>query len=343
MKTHSVITLNEDELLPLPILMLLNDYTNAIEQTIATTEYGQSPIELYQPIDYIMSLGGKRIRPLLTVMSAALFTESWEKAVRPAIGVEVFHNFTLMHDDIMDKAPIRRGQPTVHEKWNENVAILSGDVMLVSAYEFMTEVETTHLKAVLKKFNRAAAEVCEGQQLDMNFEKRSDVTKAQYLEMIRLKTAVLLGFALELGGIIGGADEETGLLLKKMGDAIGLGFQLKDDLLDVYGDPGKFGKLVGGDILANKKTYLFIDALEKAEGETQNALQFWLSPADHNNIEKVQAVTEIYNQLGVRERTEAEMNRCFEEGFAYLNALKVDEEKKKLLSDFFRNLIEREK
>lgn len=323
--------------------MLLNDYTTAIEQTIATTQYGQSPIELYEPISYIMGLGGKRIRPLLTVMATALFTENWQQAVRPAVGVEVFHNFTLMHDDIMDKAPIRRGQPTVHEKWNDNVAILSGDVMLVSAYEFLTEVEPAYLKAVIKKFNRAAAEVCEGQQWDMNFEKRMDVTKAQYLEMIRLKTAVLLGFALELGGIIGGTDEENARILKKLGDAVGTGFQLKDDLLDVYGDPGKFGKLVGGDILANKKTFLLIDALEKATGSDQEELQFWLSPQDHHNIEKVQAVTALYDRLGVRQTTEAEMNRYFEEGFEYLKALRIADEKKEVLQDFFQNLIEREK
>ncbi|PQA60756.1 polyprenyl synthetase family protein [Siphonobacter curvatus] len=323
--------------------MLLNDYTTAIEQTIATTQYGQSPIELYEPITYIMGLGGKRIRPLLTVMATALFTENWQQAVRPAVGVEVFHNFTLMHDDIMDKAPIRRGQPTVHEKWNDNVAILSGDVMLVSAYEFLTEVEPAYLKAVIKKFNRAAAEVCEGQQWDMNFEKRMDVTKAQYLEMIRLKTAVLLGFALELGGIIGGTDEENARILKKLGDAVGTGFQLKDDLLDVYGDPGKFGKLVGGDILANKKTFLLIDALEKATGSDQEELQFWLSPQDHHNIEKVQAVTALYDRLGVRQTTEAEMNRYFEEGFEYLKALRIADEKKEVLQDFFQNLIEREK
>ncbi len=323
--------------------MLLNDYTTAIEQTIATTQYGQSPIELYEPIGYIMGLGGKRIRPLLTVMATALFTENWKQAVRPAVGVEIFHNFTLMHDDIMDKAPIRRGQPTVHEKWNDNVAILSGDVMLVSAYEFLTEVEPAYLKAVIKKFNRAAAEVCEGQQWDMNFEKRSDVTKAQYLEMIRLKTAVLLGFALELGGIIGGTDEENARILKKLGDAVGTGFQLKDDLLDVYGDPGKFGKLVGGDILANKKTFLLIDALEKATGSDQEELQFWLSPQDHHNIEKVQAVTALYDRLGVRQTTEAEMNRYFEEGFEYLKALRIADEKKEMLQAFFQNLIEREK
>ncbi|WP_420153539.1 polyprenyl synthetase family protein [Siphonobacter sp.] len=323
--------------------MLLNDYTTAIEQTIATTQYGQSPIELYEPISYIMGLGGKRIRPLLTVMATALFTENWQQAVRPAVGVEIFHNFTLMHDDIMDKAPIRRGQPTVHEKWNDNVAILSGDVMLVSAYEFLTEVEPAYLKAVIKKFNRAAAEVCEGQQWDMNFEKRSDVTKAQYLEMIRLKTAVLLGFALELGGIIGGTDEENARILKKLGDAVGTGFQLKDDLLDVYGDPGKFGKLVGGDILANKKTFLLIDALEKATGSDQEELQFWLSPQDHHNIEKVQAVTALYDRLSVRQTTEAEMNRYFEEGFEYLKALRIEDEKKEMLQAFFQNLIEREK
>ncbi|MFT4030949.1 MAG: polyprenyl synthetase family protein [Siphonobacter sp.] len=323
--------------------MSLYDYTEAIEQTIASTEYGKQPIELYEPITYLMSLGGKRIRPLLTVMATALFTDDWQIALRPAVGVEVFHNFTLMHDDIMDKAPLRRGQLTVHAKWNDNVAILSGDVMLVSAYTFFADVKKEQLRNVLLKFSRVAAEVCEGQQYDMNFEQRSDVTKAEYLEMIRLKTAVLLGFALELGGILGEADEQTQAQLKYLGDAIGTGFQLKDDLLDVYGDPGKFGKLVGGDILANKKTFLLIDALQKAEGEIREELQFWLDAKEYNPVVKVQTVTAIYDRLGVRQTAEAEMNRYFEKGFEHLNALNVSEEKKEILRTFFRNLIEREK
>lgn len=323
--------------------MSLTKYTAALEEALLTVTYGSTPPELYEPIHYIMSLGGKRMRPLLTVLSAELFTDDWQKAVFPALGVEVFHNFTLMHDDIMDRAPLRRGHHTVHEKWNDNVAILSGDVMLVSAYELLSEVEDGKLKRVLKRFNRAAAEVCEGQQFDMNFEKRQDVTKEEYLEMIRLKTAVLLGFALELGGILGGADEHTCALLKKTGDAIGLGFQLKDDLLDVYGDPDKFGKLVGGDILANKKTFLLLDALEKADGTIRQELQYWITAKEFNAIEKVQAVTALYDLLGVRSTSEQVMNAYFDEGLGYLNQLPVAEEKKQLLRFYFSDLIARER
>lgn len=323
--------------------MSLNTYTAALEEALSTLSYGSTPPELYEPIHYIMSLGGKRMRPLLTVLAADMFTDDWRKAVFPALGVEVFHNFTLMHDDIMDRAPLRRGRPTVHEKWNDNVAILSGDVMLVSAYELMSEVEDGKLKRVLRKFNRAAAEVCEGQQFDMNFEIRQDVTKEEYLEMIRLKTAVLLGFALELGGILGGADEATCDLLKKTGDAIGLGFQLKDDLLDVYGDPDKFGKLVGGDILANKKTFLLLDAVEKADGDIWTELEYWITVKEFNAIEKVQAVTALYDLLGVHSSSEKVMNAYFDEGLNYLDQLPVPEERKRLLRSYFTDLIARER
>jgi geranylgeranyl diphosphate synthase type II len=210
--------------------MTTKQFIQALEEEFQQQQYGQSPVELYEPIRYLMSLGGKRLRPLMTLMSTALFTDEWQKAIKPATAVEVFHNFTLMHDDIMDNAPLRRGKPTVHAKWNDNTAILSGDVMLVQAYELMLFVEDTHLKKALRRFNRTAAEVCEGQQFDMNFETRENVTEEEYIEMIRLKTSVLLGFALELGGIIGGASDKTCQTLYDLGINIGLGFQLKDDV-----------------------------------------------------------------------------------------------------------------
>lgn len=227
----------------------------SLNQEISRQQYGQHPPELYEPIRYIMSLGGKRLRPVLTLLGSQLFTDQWQPFVKPAIAVEVFHNFTLMHDDIMDAAPLRRGQPTVHHRWNPNVAILSGDVMLVCAYDLLLEAEPTKLPVILKKFNRCAAEVCEGQQMDMNFERLPTVSEADYLDMIRLKTAVLLGFSLELGGILANADASQTDLLYEMGVNIGTGFQLKDDLLDVFGEQAKFGKQVGGDILANKKRF----------------------------------------------------------------------------------------
>lgn len=317
-------------------------FIDALQNELQRTKYGQYPPELYDPIRYIMNLGGKRLRPVLTLMAAYLFTDDWRKAVCPALAVEVFHNFTLMHDDIMDQAPLRRGQPTVHEKWNHNIAILSGDVMLVKAHELLLEVEASKLKLAMTRFTRTAAEVCEGQQMDMNFETRWDVTEAEYIDMIRLKTSVLLGYALELGGLIGGADQATMTHLYEAGVNIGIGFQLKDDLLDVYGDPAKFGKQVGGDIIANKKTFLLIEALERAAGSQKDKLTDWLNRTDFDKAEKVSAVTTIYNQLGIREITEARINDYFVKGFANFEQINADSTRKALLLQFTRQLVERE-
>lgn len=317
-------------------------FIDALQQELQRIQYGQQPPELYTPIQYIMELGGKRMRPLLTLMAAYLFTDDWRKAVRPALAIEVFHNFTLMHDDIMDQAPLRRGQPTVHEKWNANVAILSGDVMLVNAYQLLLNVEADKLKPALERFSRTAAEVCEGQQIDMNFEARWDVTEAEYIDMIRLKTSVLLGYALELGGLIAGADAETTRHLYEGGMNIGVGFQLKDDLLDVYGDPAKFGKQVGGDIIANKKTFLLIEALQQANGALKDELIGWLNQKDFNRAEKVKAVTSIYNQLGIRQLTESRISEYFTRGFTNFDLVKADPDRKKLLIQFAKQLVGRE-
>lgn len=317
-------------------------FIDAIQNQLQLTPYGQHPPELYDPIRYIMSLSGKRMRPLLTLMAAYLFTDDWQKAIQPALGVEVFHNFSLMHDDIMDEAPLRRGQPTVHEKWNRNIAILSGDVMLVNAYELLLTVEADKLKPVLTRFSRTAAEVCEGQQLDMNFETRWDVTEAEYIDMIRLKTSVLLGYALELGGLIAGADAETTRHLYEAGVNIGIGFQLKDDLLDVYGDPVKFGKQVGGDILANKKTFLLIEALEQAKGSVRDELIGWLNKPVTDKADKVRSVTAIYEQLRIRQITETRIGEYFSRGFANFDQVDADPARKTLLIQFVRQLVERE-
>ena len=322
--------------------MTTKNFQQALNREFAQQSYGENPVELYEPIRYLMALGGKRMRPLMTLMATALFTDDWQKAVRPASAVEVFHNFTLMHDDIMDKAPIRRGKPTVHEKWNDNIAILSGDVMLVQAYELLMDIENDRFKKALKRFNRTAAEVCEGQQLDMNFENLPTVSEEQYLEMIKLKTSVLLGFSLELGGIIGGANDESCKLLYEIGINIGLGFQLKDDLLDVYGDPEKFGKQVGGDIISNKKTFMLIEAIEKASGENKDLLDKWLSVKTFDYAEKVKAVTGIYDSLGIKALAEAKINAYFDEGLKSLNALEVDEKRKTELRGFAEMLIDRE-
>jgi geranylgeranyl diphosphate synthase, type II len=242
----------------------------------------------------------------------------------------------------MDQAPLRRGQPTVHEKWNHNIAILSGDVMLVNAYGLLLNVEPDKLKCVMARFTRTAAEVCEGQQMDMNFETRWDVTEAEYIEMIRLKTSVLLGYALELGGLIAGADQQTNRLLYEGGMNIGIGFQLKDDLLDVYGDPAKFGKQVGGDIIANKKTFLLIEALEKAQGSLKEELTDWLTKSEFDKAEKVQAVTAIYDQLDIRQITEGRINDYFARGFANFDQIDADPDRKTLLIQFANQLVERE-
>jgi geranylgeranyl diphosphate synthase type II len=304
--------------------------------------YGEYPNELYDPIRYIMSLSGKRFRPLLTLLATSVYTDDWQKAIKPAMAVEVFHNFTLMHDDIMDKAPLRRGKPTVHQKWNENTAILSGDVMLIKAYELLINVQDASLRNVIERFNTTAAEVCEGQQLDMNFETRWDVTEEEYLEMIRLKTSVVLGMSLELGGIIGGADSESKKRMYTAGESMGIGFQLKDDLLDVYGDPKTFGKQVGGDIISNKKTFLLIEALAKAEGSVKEELNQWISAETFDKEEKVNAVRNIYEQLNIRQTTEAKINEYFNRGFENLEQLDVPSERIKPLLTFVHQLVERE-
>ncbi len=322
--------------------MSFEPFLKAITQQVSQIDYGQQPAELYDPIRYIMSLGGKRLRPLLTVLSAHLFTDNWQKSLKPAAAVEVFHNFSLMHDDIMDKAPLRRGQPTVHHKWNYNIAILSGDVMLVNAYELLLDVETDKLAQVIRRFNKTAAEVCEGQQFDMNFETRWDVTETEYLNMIRLKTSVLLGFALELGGIIAGADDHTTQQLYEAGVNLGLGFQLKDDLLDVYGDPEKFGKQVGGDIISNKKTFLLIEALERATGNDKIELDGWLAATDFDKAEKVVAVSALFSKLEINTLTETKIKAYFEAGMKTIDALDVPTNRKQPLIDFIQFVMERE-
>ena len=268
----------------------------------------------------------------LTLMSANLWLYNWQKAIKPAMAVEVFHNFTLMHDDIMDQAPLRRGKQTVHEKWNTNTAILSGDVMLVAAYELLVDIEDRNLKNVLRRFNKTAAEVCEGQQLDMVFATKADVKKEEYIEMIRLKTSVLLGFAMELGGIVADADEESVKLLNEIGVNLGIGFQLNDDILDVYADPEKFGKQVGGDIIENKKTWLLLDALEKTKGSAEGKiLEGWLKKKKFDAEEKVSAIRAIFDQYEIKAEAETLANDYFEKAKTALGKLPVSEDKKIVL------------
>jgi geranylgeranyl diphosphate synthase type II len=320
----------------------LAQYQHWIELEIQRQKFGKQPSSLYEPIRYLMSLGGKRLRPMLAMLSYSLFRDDAKSIVPFAVAVEAFHNFTLMHDDIMDKAPLRRGEPTVHKKWNVNTAILSGDVMLVKVYEMFFKLEPAKLKSVLQIFNKCASEVCEGQQWDMEFETTTNVTASQYLEMIRLKTAVLLGFSLELGAILADASDSDRKSLREFGINIGLGFQLKDDLLDAYADPDKFGKQVGGDIIANKKTYLLIQALEKTTGKNKKELVRWTSGDRFNKKEKIAAVKSIYDSAKIPQATEKKIAYYFDKGFKSLVQLSCADEKKQILRTFTEALIERQ-
>jgi geranylgeranyl diphosphate synthase type II len=320
----------------------IKTYQQWIEQEIKKNKYGKSPVTLYEPIRYLMAIGGKRLRPILVLLSYSLYKDDTKRIVPYATAVELFHNFTLMHDDIMDNAPLRRGNVTVHEKWNVNTAILAGDVMQVKVYDMLLPLPAETLKTVITFFNQCATEVCEGQQWDMEFETMDTVTEAQYLSMIRQKTAVLLGFSLELGAILAGASLEDRKALREFGVNIGIGFQLKDDLLDAYADPKKFGKQVGGDIIANKKTYLLIKALEKARGTTKKELQTQLSATKFNKAKKVKAVKEIYNSLDIPALAEKKIDHYFTKGFSALDKLNIDPANKQNLVLFAKDLIGRE-
>ena len=274
---------------------------------------------IMQPVNYLMHLGGKRIRPLITLVSAQMFTSDIEAAIHPAIAIEVFHNFTLMHDDIMDNAPLRRGMPTVHEKWNNDVAILSGDAMLIRSYDLLCNTHADKLPEILQVFNRVALDVCRGQQLDMDFQFRSDVTEAEYLEMIRLKTSVLLGAAAEIGAICGAANEEERMLIFEFAIALGMSFQLQDDFLDTYGIPELTGKQVGGDILANKKTLLSIHALLRCNPEEREIL---LGNIEFSPKEKIQHVLKIYEAHGSSEYVKSKSDAYYQTAMHSIEAIK---------------------
>tara|TARA_S200000501_G_scaffold96251_1_gene89523 strand:- start:717 stop:1691 length:975 start_codon:yes stop_codon:yes gene_type:complete len=314
----------------------------SIDKRLAQLELKAQPKNLYEPISYLLALGGKRFRPLLVLLTAQLRGTFSSQILDPAIAVEVFHNFTLMHDDIMDTAPLRRGQPAVHEKWNQNTAILSGDAMFVKAYQLITKISPGHLPLAMERFNETALQVCEGQQLDMDFEQFSEVSQTDYLEMIRLKTAVLLGFSMELGGLMGGFDRKDQQQLYEVGENLGLGFQLMDDLLDVYGDQQKIGKQVGGDIIANKKTFLMINALDLAGTDVRRQLNVWISIRDVDPKEKVAAVKNIYDRLKIPDLVKIKMNTYFDEAFRLLEIIDCNKEGLEIFNNFARGLIVRE-
>lgn len=319
----------------------LSELQEIINKKIAEENMGREPFALYNPINYTLETGGKRIRPVLMLMACNMFSDRIDHAIKPAIGLEIFHNFTLLHDDIMDHADIRRGKPTVHKKWNENTAILSGDAMFIKAYEYFLDIDSPHFREILKVFNDTALEVCEGQQFDMEFEQRSDVTEKEYLRMIELKTSVLLAAALKIGAFLGGAKPKDADLLYEFGRNIGLAFQLQDDYLDVYGDTSVFGKQIGGDIVANKKTFMLIKTLQLADKETKKKLEALLI-LDHAKREsKVSAVMEIYNKLNIKELVNTEISQLNEKAKSYLNQVAVPRAKKQELMRLSEKLMSR--
>ena len=310
-----------------------------IEEALASISYKEDPTYLYTPINYMLSLGGKRMRPILLLLAHQLFNQNLNDAIKPALGIEVFHNFTLLHDDIMDDAPLRRGCKTVHEKWNPNVAILSGDTMLVQAYQLMSEVPIEVLKKSLDVFSKTAVEVCEGQQWDMDFEVRDDVTIIEYLKMIEYKTAVLLAAALKIGALTGRANHKQAQNLYEFGRNMGIAFQLKDDLLDIFGEQDKFGKQLGGDILSNKKTYLYLKSLAIADAKQKEELQYWFASKEYDEIQKVNAVKRLYECLEIKKITTDLIHEYHQQAMTHLETIEGD---KSGFEQFAAMLIQRQ-
>lgn len=297
---------------------------------------------LFQPIEYILQLGGKRMRPVMSMMAANLFSDDIEQAIYPAIAIEIFHNFTLMHDDIMDNSPLRRGQATVHNKWNANTAILSGDTMLVQSYQLLIKTRPEKISDVMQLFNRTAIEVCLGQQRDMEFEQRSEVAVDEYLDMIRLKTSVLVGGAMQIGAIISDASERDQQLIYDFGESLGMAFQLHDDLLDVFGDKAQTGKQIGGDIIADKKTFLLIRAFEQAGEEELSILTKYIGNRSHADSEKVEAIKNVYLSLGLKEELLELAATYFQRAMNALDQISVDAKRKEQLRQLATQLQSRQ-
>ncbi len=317
-------------------------YQEIISSHFQTILFQQEPKALYEPINYILSLGGKRLRPVLTLIAAEVFDGDCKKALAAATAVEVFHNFSLVHDDIMDDAPLRRGKETVHEKWNLNTGILSGDAMLILAYQYFEGYEPTVFRALAKLFSKTALEVCEGQQYDVDFETRDDVTISEYLKMIEYKTAVLVGAAMKMGAIIAETSEENAGLIYNFGLNLGIAFQLQDDYLDCFGNPETFGKQVGGDIIENKKTYLYLKAMEFAKPDEREQLLHLYSIQPDDNSEKIESVKELFNQTGASEATRKAIEDYTLKAFETLSVMQIGEDKKRVLRAFGEKLMKRE-
>jgi len=313
-----------------------------IESEVNKLQFDRHPQNLYLPIKYILSLGGKRIRPALMLMASNLYDEEIEKVIRPAIGIEIFHNFTLLHDDLIDEADKRRNQLTVHKKWNTNTAILSGDAMLILAYQLIAETPLPLLKTILELFTQTALEICEGQQYDMEFEMRQNVSEEEYIEMIRLKTAVLLACCLKAGALIGGASEEEANILYQFGIFTGIAFQLQDDLLDTFGDPQTFGKNIGGDILCNKKTFLLIQTMKRASDQQKEVIYSFQSNTNCSPEEKIVVIKSMYESLGIRELTIEKIQSYFELAMKELFLLNLPAERLQTLHATLDLLMERQ-
>ena len=321
------------------IAELTEKVTTALEQL----PYDRQPQGLYAPIKYVLSLGGKRIRPVLMLMAYNMYREDVDRIMPVALGLEVYHNFTLLHDDLMDRADVRRGKPCVHKVWNDNTAILSGDNMLVMAYQMMSRCPSSALPSVISIFTETALQIDEGQQYDMEFEQRTDVTEREYLEMIRLKTSVLLACALQIGALLGGASEADAQALYAYGEKVGLAFQLQDDYLDVYGDFETFGKAIGGDILCNKKTFMLINALAHAPEHLRSELQGWLAATEYDPAEKIEAVRHIYTQVGVDQMAKEQISFYIAQAEDALLALPIAEERKEILRQWTEQLLGRKR
>ena len=319
-----------------------NELLELINDDLAKVARDRQPIGLYEPIRYVLSLGGKRIRPTLMLLAYNLYKDDPESIISSACALETYHNYTLLHDDLMDNATLRRGHLTVHKRWDANTAILSGDSMLVLAYQRMAQCRADKLGEVLSLFSRTALEIGEGQQYDMDFESRNDVSEEEYIEMIRLKTSVLLACAMKIGAILADAPEADADNLYKFGEQIGLAFQLQDDYLDVYGDTKVFGKAIGGDIISNKKTYMLINALALADERQRETMMHWLNLPDPDPQEKVAAITELYNEIGINRLAKEKIKYYFHESRKYLEAVQVSDDRKRELVAFTNDMMKRE-
>ncbi len=324
---------------PKILILDLSKYQESFLTYLQEQDFNREPFNLYAPVDYILQLGGKRLRPILTLIACDIFSQEYIKALPAAIAVETFHNFTLVHDDIMDEAPLRRGQKTVHEKWDTNTGILSGDAMLILAYQYFENYEPVVFQKLAKLFSKTALEVCDGQQLDVDFETRNNVSINEYIKMISLKTSVLVGAALKMGAIVAEAEEEQANYLYDFGLNLGIAFQLQDDYLDTFGNPETFGKQIGGDIIENKKTYLYLKALEVAKKEDQEKLVFFYSKKLKDNSAKITEVTSIFKQNDIPKLTQDLIKHYTEKSFEFLTVLNISENAKKSLQEFGENLM----